>query len=78
MEDFDIRTVDGKSLTDIEDITIDETLKPEERVKQYKSQTSNPCMLKVGKVLVELSYEHNEVGFNSRYRRAILNAGSDL
>lgn len=78
MEDFDIRTVDGKSLTDIEDITIDETLKPEERVKQYKSQTNNPCMLKVGKVLVELSYEHNEVGFNSRYRRAILNAGSDL
>jgi len=78
MEDFDIRTVDGKSLTDIDDITIDETLKPEERVKQYKSQTNNPCMLKVGKVLVELSYEHNEVGFNSRYRRAILNAGSDL
>lgn len=77
MEHLDIRTVDKKSLTDIKDITIDETLKPEERVEQYKKQTNYPLMLKVGKVLVELSYEHNEVGFNSRYRRAILNASSD-
>ncbi len=78
MEKIDIRTVDSKSITDINDIKIDERLKPEERILQYKSQTNNPLMLKVGKVLVELSYEHNQVEFNSRYRRAILNASSDV
>lgn len=56
MEDVDIRTVDPKTLMDIEDVKINTDLPYEERIRDYIRQIKNPYCYRCRGIVVKLSF----------------------
>ncbi len=56
MQDVDVRTVNREELTDMQDIIIEETAAPEEKLRSYLDQVRNPYVLKAGEYVLKLSF----------------------
>ena len=56
MKAVDIQTVDPDTLVDITQISIDENLPKEQRIREYIRQVKNPYCYKVGDVIVKVRY----------------------
>lgn len=73
MKNVDIRTVDKSTLVDIRDVTIDESLPVEERIRQLVEGLHNPYCFLVGDVVVKVEYEDTEVTFEQRFEKILMN-----
>ncbi|RDY32007.1 DUF6870 family protein [Lachnotalea glycerini] len=73
MKNVDIRTVDKSTLVDIRDVSIDENLPVEERIRQLVEGLRNPYCFLVGDVAVKVEYEDTEVTFEQRFERIMIN-----
>ena len=69
MKNVDIRTVDPDTVVDARDINIDTNLPVHERIADYAYQSGNPYLIKVGKILVKLSYSNTATTANDCFER---------
>lgn len=60
MKNVDIRSVDRGELVDIRDVSIDQTLPKEERVRSFVQQIKNPYCFRCGDVIVKTSFANTE------------------
>lgn len=57
MAAVDVRTVDINTLTDLRDITIDETLSVEEKLASFAKQTKNLYVHRIGDYVVKVCFQ---------------------
>ena len=67
MKNVDVRTVDRDRLVDINEIEIDDSLPPKERVAEFLRQIKNPYCFRVGKVVVKNVYSDDGVSLQERF-----------
>ena len=73
MRETDIREVSREELTNLCDITIDMTLNPQERVRQFAEQTNNLYIHKMGEYVVKVSYADTDQNVNDVLERYMAN-----
>ncbi len=73
IDNSELKSFDRSQATNIDDIVIDETKEPEERIRDYLEQVQNPYFLMVGRVLVQMSYADTPYTFNDRYKSIVMN-----
>ena len=73
MKETDIREVSREELTNLCDITIDMTLNPQERVRQFAEQTNNLYIHKMGEYVVKVSYADTDQNVNDVLERYMAN-----
>ena len=73
MKETDIREVSREELTNLWDITIDMTLNPQERVRQFAEQTNNLYIHKMGEYVVKVSYADTDQNVNDVLERYMAN-----
>ena len=69
MKNVDVRTVDRDRLVDINEIEIDDSLPPKERVAEFLRQIKNPYCFRVGKVVVKNVYSDDGVSLQERFEQ---------
>jgi len=69
MKEADITDIDPTAITDATEIHVDTELPVSERITAYISQTTNPYFIKVGKVLVKMSYSETDLTANDCFER---------
>lgn len=70
--DVDIRTVDPDTLIDIDDVKIDTSLPPDERMKQFSSQIKNPLCYKKDGIIIKNVYNSGGVKLEDCFREIIM------
>ena len=73
MKETNIREVSREELTNLCDITIDMTLNPQERVRQFAEQTNNLYIHKMGEYVVKVSYADTDQNVNDVLERYMAN-----
>ena len=73
MKETDIREVSREELPNLCDITIDMTLNPQERVRQFAEQTNNLYIHKMGEYVVKVSYADTDQNVNDVLERYMAN-----
>ena len=73
MKETDIREVSREELTNLCDITIDMTLNPQERVRQFAERTNNLYIHKMGEYVVKVSYADTDQNVNDVLERYMAN-----
>ena len=73
MKETDNREVSREELTNLCDITIDMTLNPQERVRQFAEQTNNLYIHKMGEYVVKVSYADTDQNVNDVLERYMAN-----
>ena len=73
MKETDIREVSREELTNLCDITIDMTLNPQERVRQFAEQTNNLYIHKMGEYVVKVSNADTDQNVNDVLERYMAN-----
>ncbi len=73
MKETDIREVSREELTNLCDITVDMTLNPQERVRQFAEQTNNLYIHKMGGYIVKVSYADTDQDINDVLERYMAN-----
>ena len=69
MKETDITAIDPTAIIDAKELHIDTELPVSERIAAYVSQTANPYFIKVGKVLVKMSYSETDLTANDCFER---------
>ena len=69
MKNVDVRTVDRDRLVDINEIEIDDSLPPKERVAEFLRQIKNPYCFRVGTVVVKNVYSGDGVSLQERFEQ---------
>ena len=69
MKNVDVRTVDRDRLVYINEIEIDDSLPPKERVAEFLRQIKNPYCFRVGKVVVKNVYSDDGVSLQERFEQ---------
>jgi len=69
MRMIDIRTIDTNNVIDANDINIDANLPMPERVTSYIRQTNNPYVMRVGKIIVKMSFSETTMSVNDCMKR---------
>lgn len=73
MKETDIREVSREELTNLCDITVDMTLNPQERIRQFAEQTNNLYIHKMGEYVVKVSYADTDQDINDVLARYMAN-----
>lgn len=73
MKETDIRAVSREELTDLSEITIDMTLGPQERIRQFVEQTNNLYIHKMGDYIVKVRYADTDQTVNDVLARYMAN-----
>lgn len=66
MRETDLLTVDPGSLADINDVRIDTSLPPAQRMSSYIAQIGNPYCYRHGNTIVKLRFSETEVTLEER------------
>jgi len=69
MKNIDILDIDPNTVADASDISIDTSLPVAERMAAHIEQTQNPYFIKVGKVLVKMSFSETATTVNDCFTR---------
>ena len=73
MKAVDVRTVDPKTLVDIRDVEIDQSLPQEERIRSYVQQIRNPYVFKCGEVIVKTVFAESGSSLDECLERYLRN-----
>lgn len=66
MSNVDIRTVDPKSLVDLQDVVIKKYLPKDKRMLDFVGQIHNPYCYTVGKIIVKVGFSDTTVTLDER------------
>ena len=69
MKDVDIRTIDPDTVVNASTININIDLPVPERMAEYTRQSGNPYFIKVGKIIVKMSYSNTTTSANDCFER---------
>lgn len=73
-EQEDFLTVDRESLVDITQIRPDQSLRGEDRIRDYLEKVGDPHLFRVGDVVVKCTYAEQGPSLNEQLRKLILSA----
>lgn len=72
MKKVDLQSVDRNSLVDLQEISIDQSLPIEQRVKDFVAKVKNPYCFKVGDVVVKVAFNHDGNSFEEQFEKMLL------
>ena len=72
MRNTDILTVDPDTLVDYNDITINTSLRGDERLLDFIGQIKNPYCFKYGKTVIKVSFADTEATLEDRLEKYLL------
>lgn len=67
MKEVDIRSVDKKTLVDLESVQIDSSQSVQERVQSFLQQIQNPYCFRIGDVAVKVNYKQDGPSFQQNF-----------
>ncbi len=67
LRSVDIRSVDKKSLVDLNSVRIDESKPVQERVLSFLQQIKNPYCFRIGDVAVKVNYKSDGPSFQQNF-----------
>lgn len=67
LRSVDIRSVDKKSLVDLNSVLIDESKPVQERVLSFLQQIKNPYCFRIGNVAVKVNYKSDGPSFQQNF-----------
>ena len=70
--DVDIRTVNPDTLVDIDDVEIDTSLPPQERMKPFSEQIKNPLCYKKDGIIINNVYKSGGAKLEDCFREIIM------
>ncbi len=72
MKKVDLQSVDRNNLVDLQEISIDQSLPIEQRVKDFVAKVKNPYCFKVGDVVVKVAFNHDGNSFEEQFEKMLL------
>lgn len=72
MKKVDLQSVDRNNLVDLQEISIDQSLPIEQRVKDFVAKVKNPYCFKVGDVVVKVAFNHDGNSFEEQLEKMLL------
>ena len=72
MKKVDLQSVDRNSLVDLQEISIDQSLPIEQRVKDFVAKVKNPYCFKVGDVVVKVAFNPEGLSFEEQLEKMLL------
>lgn len=73
LRNMHVKDIDRDAITDIIDITINRSDAKENKIREYLSIVSNPYIIKIGDVIVKMTFSEGNVALSECMERYLIN-----